>query len=169
MTYKTFILFMATIYMGVEFGDFFKKKYIYIDWYSDNIPKSHAFVNYTIQSNIDITNIVSELNVLLPQLSDFINQFNNEINQNGINVITDSTGNMSIDVPSNMPNVESERISTRIGVIDRLITTRGQEINELLKKGLSMENKLKMENPNYVSQLSDKITEFKRLNDLYKH
>jgi hypothetical protein len=76
---------------------------------------------------------------------------------------------MSVDVPSNMPNIEAERISTRIGVIDRLITTRGQEINELLKKGLSIENNLKMENSNYVSQLSDKIAEFKRLNDLYKH
>ena len=169
MTYETFILFIVIVYMGVEFGGFFKKRYIYIDWYSHNIPKSHTFVNYTIQSNIDITNIVSELNVLLPQLSDFINQFNSEVNQNGINVITDSTGNMSIDVPSNMPNVEAERISTRIGVIDRLITTRGQEINDLLQKGLSIENKLKIENPDYVSQLSDKITEFKRLNNLYKH
>lgn len=120
-------------------------------------------------SNLDILNIITELNSLLPQLADFINQFNNVVNQSGINVITDITGNLSIDVPKDMPDSVAGNISNRIGIIDRLITTRGQEINELLQKGLNVENKLKMENPDYVSQLSDKIAEFRRLNASYRH
>jgi hypothetical protein len=133
------------------------------------IPKPHPFVKKSLTSNLDVLNIITELNVLLPQLSDFITQFNNVVTQYGVNVITDTTGNMSIDVPASMPDLEANNISKRVGVIDRLITTRGQEINELLQKGLNVEKKLKLEDPSYISQLSDKIREFKRLNDSYKH
>lgn len=122
-----------------------------------------------MHSDTGISEIVTEINTLLPQLANFINQFNTTVSQSGINVVTDSVGNMSIDVPQNMPDDVANKISTRIGIIDRLITTRGQEINDLLQKGTHLENKLKMENSNYVSQLTDKIQEFKRLNSLYKH
>lgn len=135
----------------------------------NEIPKPYPFVERSLMCNIDILNIVGELNSLLPQLAEFIKQFNDIVTQSGINVVTDTTGNMSIDVPINMSDSEANFISKRIGVIDRLITTRGQEINELLQKGLEAESKLKLENPNYVSQLSEKITEFKRLNASYKH
>jgi hypothetical protein len=76
---------------------------------------------------------------------------------------------MSIDVPGNMSDVEGEKISRRIGIIDRLITARGEQINDLFQKGLSIETKLKLQNGNYNSQLLDKINEFKRLNASYKH
>jgi hypothetical protein len=138
-------------------------------FFSYYIPKPYLFVNKSLKSNLDILNIITDLNSLLPQLADFINQFNNVVNQSGINVITDITGNMSIDVPRDMPDSVAKNITNRIGIIDRLITTRGQEINELLQKGLNVENKLKMENPEYVSQLSEKIAEFRRLNALYRH
>lgn len=68
-----------------------------------------------------------------------------------------------------MPEDVANKISTKINVIDRLINTRVQEIHELLQKGMSLDNKLKMENSNYVSQLTSKIEEFRRLNSLYKH
>jgi hypothetical protein len=116
-----------------------------------------------------IPEILAELNSLLPQLSDFINNFNTTVNQSGINVVTDSIGNLSLDVPKEMPDAVANKMSTRIGIIDRLITTKGQEINELLQKGINLENKHKMDNSHYVSQLTDKIQEFKRLNSLYKH
>lgn len=138
-------------------------------FFSYYIPNPYLFVDKPLMSNLDILNIITELNSLLPQLADFINQFNNVVNQSGINVITDITGNLSIDVPKDMPDSVAGNISNRIGIIDRLITTRGQEINELLQKGLNVENKLKMENPDYVSQLSDKIAEFRRLNASYRH
>lgn len=105
----------------------------------------------------------------MPQLANFINQFNTTVSQSGITVVTDSIGNMSIDVPQTMSDDVANKISTRIGVIDRLITSRGQEVNDLLQKGTLLENKLKMDNPNYVSQLTDKIQEFRRLNSSYKH
>ena len=84
-------------------------------------------------------------------------------------MVTDIMGNMSIDVPKDMPDSVADNISKRIGIIDRLITTRGQQINELLQNGLTIENRVKMENPKYISQLSDKIAEFKKLNDSFKH
>lgn len=106
---------------------------------------------------------------MLPQLADFINQFNTVVTESGVNVVTDSTGNMDIDVPQTMSESVANNVSTRIGVIDRLITTRGQEINDLLQKGVQLEKNLKTENPNYVSQLTEKIAEFRRLNAMYKH
>ena len=118
---------------------------------------------------MELFNIISELNTLLPQLADFINQFHIIVNQSGINVVTDVLGNMSIDVPKDMPDSVADNIGKRIGIIDRLITTRGQQINELLQNGLTIENRVKMENTKYISQLSDKIAEFKKLNDSFRH
>ena len=76
---------------------------------------------------------------------------------------------MSIDVPENMPDSDANLISKRIGIIDRLITSHGQSINDLFQKGLSIEEKLKTDNPKYVSQLSEQINQFKKLNSSYKH
>ncbi len=134
-----------------------------------SIPKPYKFVNLTLQSGMDISNIVTEVNTLLPQLVDFINQFNNLVTQTSINVITDSGGNMSIDVPNSMPESEVNRLTTRLGIIDRLITNHGTSLNDLFQKGLSIENKLKVDNSNYISQLSDQYTQFKKLNASYKH
>lgn len=122
-----------------------------------------------MKSTIGISDILGELNTLLPQLSNFIDQFNATASASGINVVTDSWGNMSIDVPQSMSDEEAHRVSTRIGIIDRLISTRGQEIDGLLQKGINLENKLKTEDPKYVSQLTEKVQEFKRLNNSYKH
>ena len=133
------------------------------------IPKPYLFSTETFQSNMDMFQILTEINSLLPQLSDFVNQFNNLVITSKISVITDSTGNMSIDVPQDMSDSVANNLSTRIGVIDRLITTRGQEINDLFQKGLEIENNIKKDNPNYTSQLTEKIAEFKRLNSSYKH
>lgn len=136
---------------------------------SSEMVSPHSFVSKPLKSEMNITEIVTELNSLLPQLANFINQFDMTVTQSGINVMTDSMGSMSIDVPHNMTNEAASKVSSRIGIIDRLITTRGQEINELLQKGIHLEKGLKLDNPSYVSQLTDKIQEFKRLNSLYKH
>ena len=135
--------------------------------FSTDIPKPFIFIDNYYKS--DLSSIITELNALLPQFSDFIDQFNNVVNQTGINVITDSAGNMSIDVPKNMTDSVANSTSTRIGILDRLISTRGQEISDLIQKGSELENKLKFENSNYISQLSDKISEYNRLKSTYKH
>ena len=137
--------------------------------FSNSIPKPHAFITQPLQSNIDLSEILTEINTLLPQLANFINQFNTSVSQAGINVLTDSMGNLSIDVPQNMPDSVANNVSTRIGIIDRLITTRGEEINDLLKRGINIERDLKRGNPKYVSELTSKILEYKRLKASYIH
>lgn len=132
-------------------------------------PSPHSFKSNTLNSDMDISEIISNINILLPQFSNFITQFNTTINQSGVNVVTDSIGTMSIDVPKDMADHVANKLSIRIGIIDRLITFKGQEINDLLQKGIQLENNLKAENPKYVSQLAQKIQEFKILNSSYKH
>jgi NADH-ubiquinone oxidoreductase chain 3 len=132
-------------------------------------PQPHSFSSKALQSEMSIYEIITDINSLLPQLAKFIGQFNNTVSTSGVNVITDTIGTLSIEVPETMPEDELNKISSRISIIDRLITTRGQEINDLLQKGIRLENKLKTEDPNYVSQLTEKIKEYKRLNALYKH
>ena len=137
-----------------------------------DIPRPHVFADLPLKSTVspvELTDITLKINELLPQLSDFISQFHSIILTNNINVITDAAGNMSLDVPGNMSDTDAEKFSRRISIIDRLITTRGQEINDLLQKGLEIEGKLKKENVNYTSQILDKVNEFNRLNASYKH
>jgi hypothetical protein len=135
-----------------------------------NIPNPHSFVVIPQQSDLNILlEIVSEIEKLLPQFADFINQFNNTVIQSDVNVVTDSEGNMSIDVPKNMSDADAKIISNRIGIIDRLIATRGSQIKDLFHRGIDIENNIRIRDPNYVSYLTDKIQEFKRLNESYKH
>lgn len=120
-------------------------------------------------TTVELTEITMKINELLPQLSNFIDQFNSLVLSTNINVITDTKGNMAIDVPSSMSENEGEKFGKRIGIIDRLITRRDQEVNNLLQKGLEIESKLKEQNPNYTSQILDKVNEFKRLKASYRH
>jgi NADH-ubiquinone oxidoreductase chain 3 len=133
------------------------------------VSTPHAFYSDTLTSAIDISEIITELDTLLPQLANFINQFNTVVSKSGVNVITDSLGNMDLDVPKSMTDDVAKNLSNRIGVIDRLITTRGQEIYDLLQKGRDLENRFKMSDSNYVSQIAGKIEEFNKLNSSYKH
>lgn len=122
-------------------------------------------------NNFDLTYILSEVNTLLPQLSNFVTQFNNLVLETSINVITDSSGNMSIDVPNNMTDAEADKISKRISIIDRLITNHSNKIQTLLDKGLNLEAETKIKDNNYTnsSDLIDKVKELNRLNAIYKH
>ena len=113
--------------------------------------------------------IITEINRLLPQLEVFITQFKAIVLDTGINVVSDAQGNMSIDVPSSMTDSDANKISARVGVIDRLITNNGTSINELFNKGLNIENSLKIKDSSYSSQLTDKIAKFRALNGSYKH
>jgi hypothetical protein len=135
-----------------------------------NIPKPHKFSTLNLHSSLaEVTEISSKINELLPQITDFINQFNTIINTNSISVITDTAGNMEIEGPANMSDADLNKIGKRIGIIDRLITTRGEQISDLIHKGLSLEANLKKEDVNYTSQLVEKINEFKKLSSSYKH
>nr|YP_009672786.1 hypothetical protein [Zelopaecilomyces penicillatus]QDE53010.1 hypothetical protein [Zelopaecilomyces penicillatus] len=134
------------------------------------VPSPHKFNNVALQSTIvELTEITTKLDELLPQFSNFIEQFNHLIISTNVNVISDVNGDLSLDVPASMPDSEAEKISKKVGILDRLIGTRSQEIDKLVQKGLIMESKLKEENPNFTSQILDKVNEFKKLNSSYKH
>ncbi len=155
------------MYFTVNLSLILRIVYIYINI---DIPKPYAFTSLPLKSTMaELTEVTLKINELLPQLSDFIDQFNHLVCTTNINVISDASGNMSIDVPGTMPDAEAEKISKRISIIDRLITARGEQINDLFQKGLSIETKLKSQNSNYTPQLLEKINEFKRLNTSYKH
>jgi hypothetical protein len=106
---------------------------------------------------------------MLTQLSNFIDQFRVLIVETDINVISDSVGNLSIDVPTDMSKADSTHVVKKLGVIDRLINSQGCSINDAFQKGLEIEKQLMIEDPNYKSVLGDKISKFKELNELYKH
>jgi hypothetical protein len=122
-----------------------------------------------LKAGLDLECIISELNRMLPQLSSFIDAFNNTVAQNGINVVTDAQGSMSIDVPSKMSDDAADKISNKLSIIDRLINSHGSSINDLFKEGLMLENKIKQFDNSYTSQLNEHITKFKELNSSYKH
>lgn len=113
--------------------------------------------------------IITQIDVILPQLSEFINQFNNLVQSANINVITDVDGTLSIDVPISMSDHEAQNLSKRIGIIDRLISSKNEEITELFKKGLSLDDQLKVENSNHKSEILNKIKEFEKIKSNYKH
>jgi hypothetical protein len=160
-------VFAIVVYINKGFSFNNIKSYLYFNSNYTVLP--HVFTTKSLQSEMGILDIVGQINTLIPQLANFINQFSTTVNESGVSVVTDSVGNLSIDVPQSMTDEVANTISKKIGIIDRLITTRGQEINELLQKGISLEDKLKRENPHYASELTAKITEFKRLNALYRH
>ena len=85
----------------------------------------------------------------------------------GVNVVTDTGGNMSLDVPSSMPDETAEQIGKKLEIIDRLINTRGQEINAFIEKGLNLEKKL--ESPEFKSKILEKVAEYEKLNKSYNH
>jgi NADH-ubiquinone oxidoreductase chain 3 len=136
---------------------------------SNYIGNSPIFVSNLLKSEMGISEIITQIDTFLPQLANFINQFSSTVSKSGISVITDTIGTMSIDIPQDMSNELGNELSTKIGVIDRLITTRSQDINDLLEKGAVLENKLKLADSQYVSQLTDRMQEYKRLISSYKH
>ena len=85
--------------------------------------------------NETLNSIANNLDHLIYQLSSFINQFNNIVNTQNVNVITDASGNMSRYVPKNMPNDMADKLGNKVGIIDRLIGDRSSEIEKLLKEG----------------------------------
>jgi hypothetical protein len=118
---------------------------------------------------LEIMEVINQIDTLLPQFSGFIDQFNTLVIQKSLNVVSDSSGNMAIDVPYEMSNKEADNISKRINIIDRLIDSHHTSIKDLFDKGFNIEKRLKAENPNYISELVNKKAEFNKLKNSYLH
>ena len=135
-----------------------------------NLPaKPHYFINTCLKSDVDLVAIISDLTKLVPQFGEFVEKFNSFVNDNSLNVVTDSTGNLFVDVPSSMPENKCNEVSTRAGILDRLIKTQGESIGNLFQKGSIAESKFKANNPNYHSELDELRKSFQTFKDLYKH
>ena len=134
-----------------------------------SIPKPHPLADKPLQSDLDILGIVNELIRLLPQLNDFLHQFNNQIITNDINVITDTGGNLSIQVPDTVTEAKSKLISARVNLLDNLIHNHIEKTEDLLHKGISLEEKLMDKDPEYETKLTPYISEFRKLKGSYKH
>lgn len=134
-------------------------------------PRPYQFTSKSLQSTlaVDLTEVVTKVNELMPQFSDFISQFHTVVANNPINIIIEADGYMSLDVPSGMPDNEAQQLSKRIGLLDRLIATRGEQISSLIDKGLGIEEKLKQQDSQFTSQILEKVNEFKRIKNTYRH
>lgn len=144
-------------------------------------PTSHAFLNSAKADLVatellkssnelaELSNIVLTIGSYMPQLAAFINQFDTTVAQQGVNVITDIQGNMSLDVPASMSDAVAQNVQNKINIMDRLINTRGSQIMELLEKGVGLEHKINMVDPSYRSGILNQATEFNKLHSSYKH
>ena len=117
----------------------------------------------------NLESITSEIDRIMPQLSQFITQFYDLIESNNVNVITDGKRNLSIDVPNEMATDVAERLSTRIGVMDRLINTHKDSLTDLFQRGSEIENTIKTDNQNFTSKLNERASAFEVLKHSYRH
>ena len=146
------------------------RSYNSLEWALNSPPKPHAFVSLPLQSDLsELTTIISDLSSLIPQLNDFISTFHTTVSEANINVITDASGNMSIDVPGNMSDAQVDIVNKKIGIIDRLIQNHSTKISDLLDKGLELEDIIKQNNPNYTSEILKKKFLYTEALSAYKH
>lgn len=130
--------------------------------YSFNTPRKCTL-------EFDLTQILIDINTIIPQYSHFIEQFRSIIIETHTNVIVDGSGSMSIDVPASMSDNEAEQLSKKLNVIDSLIRTRNDDLEKLLDKANSIESELHKKDSRYKSQILEKAQEFQRLKNLYKN
>ena len=113
--------------------------------------------------------IIPGVTRLLTQLRVFINEFNNLVIREHINVITDSEGNISIDVDANMSEERTQQLANRVDVLHSLIHNHQHNIEDLLERGLSEEQSVLQNNPNYVRRIPSLQTSFNTIIRTYVH
>lgn len=123
----------------------------------------------------ELTNLISELGRVLPQLGAFIDRFN-EIVETGTTVSrVASSGIYYIDVPTSMSTPDAEVIRGKVTVLGNLINTHNCTVNELFRKAWSLEKSLVEGvsgpiNPigGLSSQLSDHVIKYMDIQEAYK-
>ncbi len=134
---------------------------------------SHVYLSLNIKKSCssvqDLLSVIMSIGSHMSELTTFIQKFDNTVVENGINVITDSSGNLSIDAPSTMSDDIAKKVATRINIIDSLIIKRQSDISDLIQKGLAIQNKITLVDPSYKSEILNQITEFEKLKNSYKH
>ena len=137
--------------------------------------ETHAFLTSSskiLKAGADtqiLADIILSIGGYLSELNGYMSKFNNTVIETGINVITDSEGNLGMDVPDTMSEEVAKQVSLKINIIDSLITKRQSDISELIDKGLTLQNKINSVDPFYKSEILSKVSEFEKLKGLYKH
>lgn len=138
--------------------------------YENNISvytNTSNVTTYELHNQLSI--VLDESNRLLSQLDNFINRFNSFIVDNNINIITDSQGNMSMDISSNLDNSTAVSYTNRVHTLDNLIRNHVNSLEQLVLRGNSLENDISYIDSNYSKQfkyISDRLIYLK---NSYKH
>src|ERR1700750_678151 len=112
-----------------------------------------------------ITDIISEINRLIPQLQGFINSYTQYITSNEITVIVENN-NLSIEINNVSDEIAQEHLN-RIQVLDRLINNHIDNINQLLERGSTIEETLHNQDNNYIYKLTELKNRFLQLKASY--
>jgi len=115
----------------------------------------------------DLNTVIANLNHYIPQFSKFISDIHAvQVNYNV--TLVDQLGNLSVDVPVNMSEAMEEEVVKKVRVLDSLCSQRSMDIETELAKGRSIENLIKLQNPNYTSNIAGQVAEFARLRGAFK-
>jgi hypothetical protein len=140
------------------------------------IPIFSNIIDYTVIVSVPLTDlhfelgdILRDLNRLLPQLDTFIRQFNNFVIETGINVVTDASGALGIDVLATLDDAVAQQYANRIEVIDSLIHNHIHSIEGLLARASEIEAQITALNNGYVSQLAGLSSRLRELINSYGH
>ena len=128
---------------------------------------AHSNPDHMQAYTTDLNTVISNLNHYIPQLSKFINDILQvQVKYNVI--IVDQLGSLNIDVPADMTDVVQSEVVKKVRILDSLYTQRCIDIETELTKGRSIENLIKLQNPDYTSKISGQIAEFARLRGAFK-
>jgi hypothetical protein len=129
----------------------------------------------------DIVNPVPRLHSILDSLRELrainnqLERFNRDIQRlkdnYGIRVVSDSEGNLDMDVPNSMSRDKASELSKRVGVIDRLITTQCDKFDTTLKPVLESKEYLKRKGYDFKStsdSIDKVISNHDKVKDAYK-
>ena len=136
------------------------------EWNLVKSNKPHSYAN-NIESSLDIPSLIADIASHLTQYKSFIQNFNETVNANHINVITDTYDNMSLEVPNDMTNKVSEQLTKKVHILDGLIKSRQSSLTELFAK-VSPFNE-KVNDSELISKLTELSDNFKLLKESYKH
>ena len=105
-----------------------------------------VYTNRDVVTIFDLQNelspLIDESNRLLAQLEGFINRFNSFVINNNINVITDTQGNMEIEVSNGVNDNQATLYSNTIHTLDNLIRNHINTIEQLVTRGNQLENNI---------------------------
>jgi hypothetical protein len=140
------------------------------------IPIISNIIDYTVSVSVpladlqsELENILRELGRLLSQLDTFISRFNNFVLDTGINVVTDASGALGIDVLATLDDAIAQQYANRIEVMDNLIHNHIHSIEDLLARASAIEAQIMAIDNGHVSQLAGLSSRLRELISSYGH